>query len=91
MLEAPSLRRHSRCRIEWRDDRPVRPGPGVIGQLLNPSEPPLPDATGLIDITVEYPDRPFTVAGWNIGWSGVYLLLTLIFAFALKGLFGVTL
>lgn len=70
---------------------PVRPGPGVIGQLLNPSEPPLPDATGLIDITVEYPDRPFTVAGWNIGWSGVYLLLTLIFAFALKGLFGVTL
>jgi len=69
---------------------PVRPGSHFIEQLLNPSEPPLPDATGLADITVEYPDRPFTVAGWNIGWSGVYLLLTLVFAFLLKGLFGVT-
>ena len=69
---------------------PVRPGSHFIEQLLNPSEPPLPDAAGLADITVEYPDRPFTVAGWNIGWSGVYLLLTLVFAFLLKGFFGVT-
>ena len=70
---------------------PVRPGTGFVEQLLNPSEPPLPDAAGLADITVAYPDRPFTVAGWNIGWSGVYLLLTLVFAFVLKGFFGVTL
>ena len=70
---------------------PVRPGTGFIKRLLNPSEPPLPDAGGLTSITVAYPERPFTFAGWNIGWSGVYLLLTLAFAFALKGAFGVTL
>ena len=39
---------------------PVRPGTGFIERLLNPSEPPLPDAGGLASITVAYPERPFT-------------------------------
>jgi hypothetical protein len=69
---------------------PVRPGAGFIEQVLNPSEPPLSDATGVSALSVAYPERPFTIAGWDIGWSGVYLLLTLVFAFALKGFFGVT-
>ncbi len=58
--------------------------------MLNPSEPPLPESAGFAAIALAYPERPFTVGGWNIGWSGVYLLLTLVFAFALKGFFGVT-
>jgi hypothetical protein len=70
---------------------PVRPGPGLTGQIVNPSEAPLPGSAGVAAISVPYPERPFTVGGWDIGWSGVYLLLTLAFAFALKGLFGVTL
>jgi hypothetical protein len=68
---------------------PVRPASGFLNQLRYPSEAPLPSGSGLTAIAITYPERPFSVAGWNIGWSGVYLALTLIFAFALKGVFGV--
>jgi hypothetical protein len=68
---------------------PVRPDAGFLNQLLYPSEPPLPSGTGLTAITIGYPERAFSVAGWNIGWSGVYLALTLAFALVLKRPFGV--
>src|SRR5215203_2705996 len=68
---------------------PVRPARGFVNQLLYPSETPLPEGSGLTAITIAYPERPFSVAGWDIGWSGVYLVLTLVFALALKGAFGV--
>jgi hypothetical protein len=68
---------------------PVRPVPGFANQLLYPSETPLPEGSGLTAITIAYAERPFVVAGWNIGWSGVYVALTLALALALKGAFGV--
>jgi hypothetical protein len=68
---------------------PVRPDASLLNQLLYPSEPPLPDGMGLSAISIGYPERPFEVAGWNIGWSGVYLALTLLFAVVLTRLFGV--
>jgi len=69
---------------------PVKPGDSVLAQVLNPSEPPLPGASGLESIAVDYPERPFALAGIDIGWAGVYLAMTLVFALALRGLFGVT-
>ena len=66
---------------------PLRPGAGFLSQLLNPSEPPVTELTA---IEIDYPERAYTVAGWNLGWSGTYLALTLAFALVLKGLFGVT-
>lgn len=69
---------------------PVRPDTGVLNQLRYPSESPLPGASGLTAITIGYPERAFSVAGWNIGWSGVYLALTLGLALVLKRPFGVT-
>jgi hypothetical protein len=68
---------------------PVLPDTGFLNQLLYPSEPPLPSGTGLTAITIAYPERAFSVAGWNIGWSGVYLALTLAFALVLKRPLGV--
>jgi hypothetical protein len=68
---------------------PVRPDTGFLDQLFYPSEPPLPAGTGLSAITIGYPERAFTVAGVNIGWSGVYLALTLAFAVVLKRPFNV--
>ena len=62
---------------------------GFLNQLLYPSETPLPDGSGLTAITIAYPERPFSVAGWDIGWSGVYLALTLVFALVLKRPLGV--
>jgi uncharacterized membrane protein (DUF106 family) len=70
---------------------PRRPGDGIVDRLLNPSEPPVggDGIPGLAAIEVAYPERAVTVAGWDVGWAGVYLGLTLIFAFALKRPFGV--
>jgi hypothetical protein len=68
---------------------PVRPVPGFANQLLYPSETPLPEGSGLTAITIAYPERPFSVAGWNIGWAGVYVVLTLVFVLALRRPFGV--
>jgi hypothetical protein len=68
---------------------PVRPAGGFLNQLLYPSEVPLPGRSGLTAITIAYPERPFSVAGWNIGWSGVYLVLTFVFVLALRRPFGV--
>ena len=69
---------------------PVRADASLTSQLLNPSEPPVPDDAGLTSIAIDYPARDVSVAGWNIGWVGVYLVLTLVFAWLLKGAFGVT-
>jgi hypothetical protein len=69
---------------------PVRPDSGLWNQLLYSSEVPLPSGSGVAAITIAYPRRPFLVAGWDLGWSGVYLALTLAFALALKGPFGVS-
>ena len=69
---------------------PVRPDASLTSQLLNPSEPPVPPGDGLTSIAIDYPSREFRIAGWNIGWAGVYLALTLAFALALKRFFDVT-
>lgn len=69
---------------------PVRPDASLTSQLLNPSEPPVESGGRVTAITVSYPERAYTVAGWNIGWSGVYLALTLAFALALRRFFDVT-
>jgi len=69
---------------------PVRPDGALLNQLLDPSEPPLPSGMGLAAITVAYPTRDVSIGGWNIGWSGAYLALTLAFALVLKRPVGVT-
>jgi hypothetical protein len=69
---------------------PVRPASGLLDELRYPSEPPLPAGTRITAVSVDYPERPFIVAGWDIGWAGVYLGLTLAFVLLLKKPFGVT-
>src|SRR5262249_45462705 len=64
---------------------PIRPGTGLASQLLNPSEPPLPADSGLASIAIDYPAREVLIAGWNVGWVSMYLVLTLAFALVLKG------
>ena len=69
---------------------PVRPASGLVNQLRYPSEPPLPSTIGSHRDHDWLSRAAFSVAGWNIGWSGVYLALTLVFALLLKRPFGVT-
>ena len=68
---------------------PVRPSPALVLQLLNPSETPLPEDASVEAVRVTYAGREYEVGGWDVGWAAVYVVLTLVFAFALKGVFGV--
>jgi hypothetical protein len=68
----------------------VRLESGLMNQLLYPSEPPLPREGAVSAITVVYPEQDVAVFGWELNWMVVYFALSLIFAFALKKPFGVT-
>jgi uncharacterized membrane protein (DUF106 family) len=70
---------------------PLRPDASLLAQVLHPSEPPLPPASGIGAIAIGYPERAFPLAGWDIGWIGVYFILTVAFVLVLKRPLRVTL
>lgn len=70
---------------------PVRPGAGLLEQWLHPAEPPLPSESLIESIAVTYPDRGIKILGADVHWMIVFFALTLVFAVALKGRFGVVL
>jgi uncharacterized membrane protein (DUF106 family) len=69
---------------------PVRPEDSLMNQVLYPSEPPLPDDASVAAITVAYEEQDVSIFGWDLNWMVVYFALSLIFAFALRRPFGVT-
>ena len=69
---------------------PVRLEAGFVNQLLYPSEPPLPDDAPVSAITMAYREQDLAVFGWSLNWMIWYFALSLIFAFALRKPFGVT-
>ncbi len=76
---------------------PVRPGRGFLDQLLWPGERPLPAESGLLAIELDYPEATIGVFGWQLGswlgipaWMLIFLVLSVVFAFALKSRFKVT-
>jgi uncharacterized membrane protein (DUF106 family) len=68
---------------------PLTDRASFLGQFLNPVEPPLPGNGVIESIKVNYAARNFSIYGWNIHWIILYFALSIIFAFALKGVFGV--
>ncbi len=69
---------------------PVRLEGGFVNQLLYPSEPPLPEDAPVTAIAVAYREQDLGVWGWSLNWMVWYFGLSLIFAFALRKPFGVT-
>lgn len=69
---------------------PLRVAPGLVDQLLYPSEPPLANAN-VASIAIGYPEAAIDVLGWHVHWLIVYVVLSMACAFALAGRFGVTL
>jgi len=63
---------------------PVRVRAGLWTELTNPSEAPLPAAGSLVRIKVDYPSTNFTLAGFHLHWLLVYIILTMVMAWALK-------
>ena len=77
-------------------DRVVRRSPIKVrsgdwwGQIAYPVESPL-DADGPIEtIEVAYPEAEVSLLGWETHWLIAFVLLTVVFAFALRGPLGVT-
>ena len=69
---------------------PVRLENTFVNQLLYPSEPPLPSDAPVTAITVAYREQDVGAFGWSLNWMVWYFALSLIFAFALRKPFGVT-
>lgn len=71
---------------------PLKVRSGFLDQLLYPAEPLLP-ADGpfqSVSVSLEDADLPIPGLGWGTHWMIVFFVLSIVFAFALKGTFGVT-
>jgi uncharacterized membrane protein (DUF106 family) len=69
---------------------PVRKGPGFVSELLYPAEPPLPSGSPVRAVRLGYPEREVEVLGYGMHWMIPFFLLSIAFAFALRGVFKVT-
>jgi uncharacterized membrane protein (DUF106 family) len=69
---------------------PVRVEPRFLAQLIYPAEAPLPADGPVQAIHVDYPDREISVLGLGMHWMIPFFVLSIAFAFALRGWFKVT-
>jgi hypothetical protein len=70
---------------------PVRVSPGLVDQLLYPSEPPLGDESPVTTITIGYPEPGIDVLGVHVHWLIPFFVISMAGAFVLAKRFGVTL
>jgi hypothetical protein len=70
---------------------PARLEAGFVNEILYPAEAPLPPDAPVTSISVGYPERDIDVFGWRVNWMIVFFVLSIVFAFALRKPFGVTL
>jgi uncharacterized membrane protein (DUF106 family) len=70
---------------------PVRLDPSFLNQLLYPAEAPLPANAAVTSISIAYPERDIPLLGFELHWLIWYFALSMIFAFALRKRFNVTL
>jgi len=78
---SPQVRRRS----------PERYEPKFWNQVLHPAEPPLPKESPVASIALSYPEGSVSIFGWNVNWLIAFFVLSVAFAFALRGRMGVTL
>ena len=63
---------------------------GFLNELIYPAESSLPSDGAIESITVTYPEANVDVFGFELHWMIVYFVLSIVFAFILRGPFGVT-
>lgn len=69
---------------------PTRVDGGLVNQLIYPAEPPLPGDSPFRSISLAYPDRSIAVLSFGLHWLVVFFVLSIVFAFMLRGRFDVT-
>lgn len=68
---------------------PLKTRADVWQELMNPVDPPLPPESPIRSIKILYPPKNLSLFGWRIHWLVAYVLLSILFAFGLKGFFKV--
>lgn len=58
-------------------------------KLLNPAQKPLPENSLAEQIRIDYPAGSVGILKWHVHWLVVVFVLSIVFGFALKGLFRV--
>lgn len=66
---------------------PMKTGKNFIQQVLYPAESPIKGDSMVRSIEIQYPTKNMNLFGWHIHWLIVYFVLSIIFGFALKGVF----
>ncbi len=69
---------------------PERVDSGFLSQLLYPAERPLPAGSLVRAVRLSYPEREVSVLGFRMYWMIPFFVLSIAFAFALRGPFKVT-
>ena len=69
---------------------PNRLAPGFFNQLLYPAEDPLPKSSPIRSIEFDYADEEVSLFGFQLHWLIWYFILSIVFAFSLRRVFGVT-
>ncbi len=62
---------------------------GFTDTLLNPALRPLPGDSPVERIRIDYPAMSIEIYKWHVHWLVIVFVLSIVFGFALKGLFGV--
>jgi hypothetical protein len=70
---------------------PARVQPGLIAQLLHPSEPPLEANGPVARLTIRYEEATVHVLGFRLTWLVVYVVLTMAAAVLMARAAGVAL
>ena len=68
---------------------PKRFAPNILEEFLYPGEKPLPKDSPIESIEIKYEPGSMPLFGWDIHWIIYYFALSVVFGFALKGLFKV--
>ena len=66
-----------------------RTGRGMLDTLLYPGEPPIAAGHGLEVVEITYPPLEMSLLGFGVDWLIGFLILSMAFGFAFKGVLGV--
>jgi hypothetical protein len=64
---------------------------GFLDHLLYPSEPPLPSDGLVSEIALSYSEPGLDIFGWQVHWMIIFIVVSMVTAFACAKRFGVTL
>jgi hypothetical protein len=63
---------------------PVRVSDGLLAQIVNPAEPPLPAGAPISEVRVGYAPRTVELLGWQLPWVLPFFAFSVLWGFALK-------